>query len=542
MSDLASRITKPDEAVQEEQQPDGKDAAPEGRVDGAIEEQQPEGKDAAPEGRVDVAIEEQQLEGKDAAPEGQVDGAIEELGGSGLQEPEWDVEVSLSDLQNNEATPFHSATQWQDMGLSEDLLKGLLALKFLKPSKVQGKSLPLMLSDPPRNMMAQSQSGTGKTAAFVTAILSRVDFSNPEQPQALALAPSRELARQIEGVIIAIGRFIKPLKVAAAIPGALPRDQPVRSAVIVGTPGTVMDIIRRRQLDVSQLRVLVLDEADNMLDQQGMGDQCLRVKNMLPKSVQILLFSATFPDKVGAYAMKFAPNAHSLKLQRNELTVKGISQMFIDCADDNIKYDVLCKLYGLMTIGQSVIFVRTRDSANEIQRRMVADGHKVSALHAAFDGNERDELLAKFRQGENKVLITTNVLARGIDVSTVSMVINYDIPMKGRGDTEPDAETYLHRIGRTGRFGRVGVSISFVYDKKSFDALSSIANTYGIDLVRLDTEDWDEAEERVKEVIKKNRAQAAYAPSATDNAAKAPSATNNAAKAPSATDNTAKAS
>lgn len=147
---------------------------------------------------------------------------------------------------------------------------------------------------------------------------------------------------------------------------------------------------------------------------------------------------------------------------------------------------------------------------------MAADGHKVSALHAAFDGNERDDLLAKFRTGENKVLIATNVLARGIDVSSVSMVINYDIPMKGRGDTEPDAETYLHRIGRTGRFGRIGVSISFVYDKRSFDALNKIATTFGIDLVHLDTEDWDEAEAKVKEVIKKNRAQASYAPSATD--------------------------
>ena len=147
---------------------------------------------------------------------------------------------------------------------------------------------------------------------------------------------------------------------------------------------------------------------------------------------------------------------------------------------------------------------------------MVADGHKVSALHAAFDGNQRDDLLARFRSGETKVLITTNVLARGIDVSSVSMVINYDIPMKGRSDEEPDTETYLHRIGRTGRFGRVGVSISFVYDKKSYDALSYIATHFGIDLVKLDTEDWDDAEERVKEVIKKNRAQAGYAPSATD--------------------------
>ncbi|KOS21568.1 ATP-dependent RNA helicase DBP5 [Escovopsis weberi] len=485
MADLASRITRPE------------DAASEPKPAASPEKQAPEAEEPS-------------------AQEGQIDGAGEELGGPGLQEPEWDVEVSLSDLQNNQATPFHSATSWKDMGLSESLLKGLLALNFQKPSKVQGKSLPLMLSDPPRNMMAQSQSGTGKTAAFVTAILSRVDFSQPDTPQALALAPSRELARQIEGVVQAIGRFIEPLKIAAAIPGALPRDQPVRSSVIVGTPGTVMDVIRRRQLDVSRLKVLVLDEADNMLDQQGLGDQCMRVKQMLPRNIQILLFSATFPDKVINYAAKFAPNAHSLKLQRSELTVKGISQMFIDCPDDNAKYDILCKLYGLMTIGQSVIFVKTRDSATEIMRRMVADGHKVSALHAAYDGNERDELLSKFRKGESKVLIATNVIARGIDVSTVSMVINYDIPMMGRGDAEPDAETYLHRIGRTGRFGRVGVSISFVYDKKSFDALSSIAETYGIDLVRLDTDDWDDAEDKVKEVIKKNRAQASYAPSATD--------------------------
>lgn len=147
---------------------------------------------------------------------------------------------------------------------------------------------------------------------------------------------------------------------------------------------------------------------------------------------------------------------------------------------------------------------------------MTADGHRVSVLHAAYEGNERDELLNKFRNGENKVLITTNVLARGIDVSSVSMVINYDIPMKGRSEIEPDAETYLHRIGRTGRFGRIGVSISFVYDKKSYAALCKIAETFGIDLVRLDTNDWDEAEAKVKEVIKKNRAQASYAPSATD--------------------------
>lgn len=151
-------------------------------------------------------------------------------------------------------------------------------MNFQKPSKVQGKSLPLMLANPPRNMMAQSQSGTGKTAAFVTAILSRVDFSKPETPQALIIAPSRELARQIEGVVKAIGRFIENLLIAPAVPGALRPGEPVKASVVVGTPGRVMDVSRNGQLDVSQLRVLVLDEADNMLDQQGLGVQCMRTK------------------------------------------------------------------------------------------------------------------------------------------------------------------------------------------------------------------------------------------------------------------------
>ena len=142
---------------------------------------------------------------------------------------------------------------------------------------------------------------------------------------------------------------------------------------------------------------------------------------------------------------------------------------------------------------------------------MEADGHRVSALHGAFEGRSRDALLDDFRSGRSKVLITTNVLARGIDVSSVSMVINYDIPMKGMGDREPDAETYLHRIGRTGRFGRVGVSISFVYDKKSFDALAFIANHYGIDLVQLSPDDWDATEKQVQRILKSSRAKPNYA-------------------------------
>ncbi|SPN97741.1 probable RNA helicase DBP5 [Cephalotrichum gorgonifer] len=437
-------------------------------------------------------------------------------GGPGLWDSEANVQVALTDLQSDESTPFYSATTFEDLKLSPELLQGLLALGFHKPSKIQGTGIPIMLSDPPQHLLAQSQSGTGKTAAFSIGLLSRIDLSEPDVPQALALAPSRELARQIEDVIRAIGHFCTGLKIAAAVPGGLARGEPVKANVVVGTPGTVLDIIKRRQLNPSKLKVLVIDEADNMLDEQGLGDQCMRIKGVLPKSIQVLLFSATFPDKVMRYADMFAPKAVKMTLASSDQTVKGISQMYMDCPSENEKYSILCKLYGLMTVGSSVIFVKTRESASEIQRRMEADGHRVSALHGAFEGSERDALLQDFRTGKSKVLITTNVLARGIDVSSVSMVINYDIPMKGRGDSEPDPETYLHRIGRTGRFGRIGVSISFVYDKKSFTALSSIANKYGIDLVQLSPDDWDDTEKRVQTVIKSNRAQAGYAPSATD--------------------------
>lgn len=154
-------------------------------------------------------------------------------------------------------------------------------MNFRKPSKIQEKALPLLLGTPPTNMIAQSQSGTGKTAAFVITILSRLDYSQPNKPQALCLAPSRELARQIEGVVRSIGQFVDGLTIQAAVPGAVERGAKVNAMVVVGTPGTVMDLIKRRQFDTSLMKVLCLDEADNMLDQQGLGDQCMRVKQFV---------------------------------------------------------------------------------------------------------------------------------------------------------------------------------------------------------------------------------------------------------------------
>jgi ATP-dependent RNA helicase DDX19/DBP5 len=249
MADLASRITKPAEAP----------ASPAAT---------PVGSPAAGAPAVVAA------DAPSSSIEAQVDGA----NGGGLIESTFDVEVKLSELQADTDSPLYSVSSFEQLGLPKAIHDGLLAMNFKKPSKVQEKALPLMLSNPPRNMIAQSQSGTGKTAAFVLTVLSRVDLTRPTQPQALLLAPSRELARQIQGVVKTIGQFCENLIVEAAIPGSVSRDTGVKASVVVGTPGTVMDLIRRRQFDVSQLKLLVIDEADNMLDQQGLGDQCVRVK------------------------------------------------------------------------------------------------------------------------------------------------------------------------------------------------------------------------------------------------------------------------
>lgn len=459
--------------------------------------------DAAPSLESRISKDEPAAEVADVA-ETQTDGATPATGGGGgLQEPEYDVEVKLADLQADPNNPLFSAKTFEDLNLQPEILKGLYGMRFQKPSKIQEKALPLLLMNPPANLIGQSQSGTGKTAAFTLNMLSRVDLSTTA-PQALVLAPSRELARQIMGVVQEMGKYMAGLVVTAAIPDPSRRNQKFEGQVIVGTPGTVMDMIRRKLLDARGIKVLVLDEADNMLDQQGLGDQCKRVKMLLPKDTQVVLFSATFPDEVVRYAKSFAPNANQLTLKHEELTVEGIKQFYLDAEGEEDKFRVLLQFYGLMTIASSIIFVKRRDTAAALEQRMAAEGHKVAQLSGALEGPERDVIIDRFRKGEAKVLITTNVLARGIDVQSVTMVINYDIPEMANG--APDPETYLHRIGRTGRFGRVGVAISFIHDKKSWSNLSDIAKYYNTELMPLDTKDWDSVEEIIKKVIKSSRA------------------------------------
>lgn len=413
---------------------------------------------------------------------------------------EYEVKVKLADIQADPNSPLYSIKSFDELGLSPELLKGVYAMKFQKPSKIQERALPLLLANPPKNMIAQSQSGTGKTAAFSLTMLSRVDTSLGNCCQAICLAPSRELARQTVEVIQEMGKFTD-IKTQLIVPDSFEKNQNISAHIVVGTPGTVTDLIRRKLLKMDRIKIFVLDEADNMLDKQGLGDQCIRVKRFLPKNTQLVLFSATFADKVREYAKKIVPNANTLELQRNEVNVKAIKQLYMDCNNEEHKYEVLCQLYGLLTIGSSIIFVQTKNTANRLYGRLKEEGHQVSILHGDLQSSDRDKLIDDFREGRSKVLITTNVLARGIDIPTVSMVVNYDLPVTANGQADP--ATYVHRIGRTGRFGRKGVAISFISDKKSFNILSSIQKYFGdLEMTRVPTDDWDEVEEIVKKVLK----------------------------------------
>lgn len=217
----------------------------------------------------------------------------------------------------------------------------------------------------------------------------------------------------------------------------------------------------------------------------------------MPKSCQLVLFSATFPDHVREFASRLAPSANEIRLKQEELSVEAIKQFYMDCKSEDHKYEVLVELYNILTIGQSIIFCAKRETADQIAKKMTAEGHKIDSLHGKLDHQERDQTIDNFRNGKAKVLISTNVIARGIDISQVTLVINYDMPTTSNG--EADAETYLHRIGRTGRFGRKGVSINFVHDQQSWSYMSQIEKMLHCNIVRVQTEDSEEMERTIKD-------------------------------------------
>jgi translation initiation factor 4A len=358
-----------------------------------------------------------------------------------------DEDIEISDNWD-EITPSFDA-----LGLSEDLLRGIYAYGFERPSAIQQRAIKPVLMG--RDVIAQAQSGTGKTATFTISILQKLDVSNHEC-QALVLAPTRELAQQIVKVITAIGDFMN-IRVHGCVGGTAVRDD-IRTLqdgvhIVVGTPGRVGDMINRRALRLDSVQLFVLDEADEMLS-RGFKEQIYDVFKYMPEHVQSAIFSATMPLDVLEVTQKFMRDPVRILVKKDQLTLEGIKQFFIAIDREEWKFDTLCDLYQTLTITQAIIYCNTRRKVDWLTEKMIGKDFTVSSMHGDLDQRERETILAEFRSGSSRVLITTDLLARGIDVQQVSLVINYDMPS--------NRESYIHRIGRSGRFGRKGVAVNFI--------------------------------------------------------------------------------
>ncbi|XP_027090974.1 eukaryotic initiation factor 4A-3 [Coffea arabica] len=339
------------------------------------------------------------------------------------------------------------------MGIKDDLLRGIYQYGFEKPSAIQQRAVVPIISG--RDVIAQAQSGTGKTSMIGLTVCQVVDTKSSEV-QALILSPTRELAAQTEQVIQAIGEFIN-VQVHACI-GGKSVGEDIRKLehgvhVVSGTPGRVCDMIKRRTLRTRAIKLLILDESDEMLS-RGFKDQIYDVYRYLPPELQVVLISATLPNEILEITSKFMTDPVRILVKRDELTLEGIKQFFVAVEKEDWKFDTLCDLYDTLTITQAVIFCNTKRKVDWLSAKMIENNFTVSSMHGDMPQKERDEIMKHFREGNTRVLITTDVWARGLDVQQVSLVINYDLPN--------NRELYIHRIGRSGRFGRKGVAINFV--------------------------------------------------------------------------------
>jgi len=344
-------------------------------------------------------------------------------------------------------------TSFDDMGLRDDLLRGIYAYGFEKPSAIQQRGIMPILAG--HDTIAQAQSGTGKTATFSISVLQLIDLKL-NKTQALILAPTRELAQQIQKVARALGDFLN-ITSHACIGGTLVRDdiKILRDGVqvVVGTPGRVYDMINRNVMSLASCVVFVLDEADEMLS-RGFKDQIYDVFQHLPPKVQVCLFSATMPTEILEISQRFMREPIRILVKKDELTLEGIKQFYVAVEKEDWKLETLCDLYETLTITQAIIYCNTRRRVDWLTDKMGQRDFTVSSMHGDMSSQERELIMKEFRSGSSRVLITTDLLARGIDVQQVSLVINYDLP--------GNRENYIHRIGRSGRFGRKGVAINFV--------------------------------------------------------------------------------
>ena len=366
---------------------------------------------------------------------------------------------------------------WDDLEIPSELLRGIYAYGFEKPSEIQKKSIAPILAG--RDVIAQAQSGMGKTGAFSIGTLGRIDVSKPKV-QAILMAPTHELVKQTNSVIKALGSMLPGLRVKTLIGGTSIQEDSdeIRDScphVIVGCAGRIHDMFRRRYLSGRDIRIIVLDEADEMLS-QGFQQKIHQIFQFMPQDLQVVLFSATLPPEILEITKEFMRNPIRITMEAEKLNLECITQYYIALRHDGDKYDTLKDLFSVISVNQTIIYCNSIHRVTDLYKAMTDEGFSVCYIHSSMDKVERDKAFQSFRTGGFRVLISSDITARGIDVQQVSTVINFDItrcPHK-----------YLHRIGRSGRWGRKGMAINFV-TRQDTETMRRIERHYGIEIKEL---------------------------------------------------------
>jgi translation initiation factor 4A len=375
------------------------------------------------------------------------------------------MSMDNTEYTENKTESITCFQNFEEMPLQENLLRGILSYGFEKPSSVQSKGIIPVVEG--NDSIIQAQSGCGKTGTFAIASLQIIDLTK-KYCQIIILSPTREIADQTLIVINNLSKYLD-ISICGVIGGKkLNNDDVAKAQIIVATPGRVYDMINRGLIRMNDLKLFVLDEADQMLN-KGFKEQIVEIFKFVPPESQIAIYSATMPPDILEITKKFMKNPVKILVKAENLTLEGIKQYFIALESEQDKYDTLCDLYESISMGQSMIYCSSKKKVSWLSEKMTESGYPVSSIHGDITQSERDTIMRDFRTGKTRVLITTDLLARGIDIQQVSLVINYDLPR--------DKESYIHRIGRTGRYGRKGWAINFIMQSDSRN-LQDIENFY----------------------------------------------------------------
>jgi translation initiation factor 4A len=364
--------------------------------------------------------------------------------------------IDNEDIENTEINAASYEIQlWDQLEINPNLLRGIFAYGFEKPSPIQQKAIkPIILG---KDVIVQAQSGTGKTATFTIGALSNIVVSN-NSTQVLVLSPTKELALQTSNVFESLGRMMEGLKVKTYYGGSNVEEggnffKKNSNHVICGCPGRVYDMMRRDKISCKNIKTVILDEADELLSPL-FKEQIYNIFQSLNGDVQVVLVSATLPDSIKPIIDKIMRNPVKIMVKREMLTLEGIKQYYVAVEDDREKYMALKNIFSHLSVSQCIIYCNSIKRVQDLYEAMNDDEFPVCRIHSNMDKSEREKSFNDFRWGKSRVLISSNVTARGIDIQQVSIVINFDLPR--------DIHTYLHRIGRSGRWGRKGTGINFI--------------------------------------------------------------------------------